>query len=104
VQAAAAEPTTITVASPKGKIKEPTSTCGKNTRPLASALSAFNMQALSPGILSPAFSPVPSLPLSVEWDDRMSMVQSRSLARTMRECNDICPHLSVSTTCYGKCT
>ena len=63
---AAVETMTTTMATPKGKIKEPTSNSGKNhTRSLASALSAFDMHTLLPGTLSPAFSPVPSSPLSV---------------------------------------
>jgi hypothetical protein len=61
----AIEPTTTTTAMPKGKIKESTSNGGKNhTCSLASALSAFDMHALSPGTLSLAFSPVPPSPLS----------------------------------------
>ena len=56
---AAVEPTPIEMATPKGKIKEPTSTGRKNhTVSLASALSAFDMHTLSPGTLSPAFSSV----------------------------------------------
>jgi hypothetical protein len=57
----AVEPTTM--ATLKGKIKEPSSNSEKNrTRSLASALSAFDMHTLSPGTLSPAFSAVPSSP------------------------------------------
>ena len=49
--------------TPKGKLKETTKT--NNTRSLASALTAFDLNTLSPGALSPTFSPVPSSPLSV---------------------------------------
>jgi len=63
---AAVEPTLTAMATPKGNIKEPPSTGRKNhTRSLASALSAFDMRTISPGTLLPAFSSVPSSPLSV---------------------------------------
>jgi len=60
------EPTATTTVTPKGKIKEPTSSGGKrNTHFLASALSAFYMHTQSPRTLLFAFSAVPSSPLSV---------------------------------------
>jgi len=63
----AVEPTTTTIVAPKGKIKELTSS-GRKSHPhffLASALSAFDMHTQSPRTLLPAFSAVPSSPLSV---------------------------------------
>ena len=58
--------TTTTMATAKGKIKEAMGNSGNNhMRSLASALSAFDMHALSPGTLSPVFSPVLCLPLLV---------------------------------------